>query len=108
MGGAHDKRYPRRIFSQVAMLNGDGSIHCSELTIFDDYQQATGPLSAEGRSRIDLAALPPRKKTDEVEIKPTSKGRKRTASVRTGRHAKRVSTKKRRKSSGLKDRRKPK
>jgi len=50
IGGPDDRRSPRCKFSQVAMLNEDGSIRFSELAFSDEHQQATGPLNAKGDS----------------------------------------------------------
>ena len=50
IGGPHDKRSPRRTFSQVAMLGDDGVVRCSELTFFDDYRKDTGPLQHPAQS----------------------------------------------------------
>lgn len=42
LGGRQDQRSPRRTFSQIAMLNPDGSIKATSLTFFDDYKKDTG------------------------------------------------------------------
>ncbi|MBZ5672399.1 MAG: hypothetical protein LAO04_22090 [Acidobacteriia bacterium] len=108
LGGPHDTVSPRCTFSQVATLNEDGSIRSSELTFFEDYQQATGPLDTTKRSRTHQSAFPQEKKTDAVGSKPTPKNRrkgKRTPSARPLRGSR---TKTRPKPKSPNNRRKPK
>lgn len=108
IGGPHDRRSPRRTFSQVAMLNEGGSIRFSELTVFDDYQQATGPLNMKGRSGTGQPALPQKMKTYAVENKPILKGHRKAKPIPAVRQPKGSRTKTRPKSNGPKNRRKPK
>lgn len=51
LGGRHDKATPRCTFSQIARLEGDGSVEIGERVFFEDYNQDTGPLSAEARRK---------------------------------------------------------
>jgi hypothetical protein len=44
LGGSHDKVTPRRTFSQVALLEDDGSVQIGERVFFEDYKQDAGPL----------------------------------------------------------------
>jgi len=43
LGGPHDKQTPRRTFSQIAYLDGDGALHVEERVFFDDYDRDRGP-----------------------------------------------------------------
>jgi len=43
LGGAPGKSTPRRTFSQIAWLDGDGSVKLGDRVFFDDYDQKTGP-----------------------------------------------------------------
>ena len=51
LSGPHDKPTPRRTFSQIARLEDDGSVEIGERVFFEDYNQDTGPLSAEARRK---------------------------------------------------------
>ena len=43
IGGSHDDSKPRRTFSQIALINEDGTVEVSKRLFFDDYDKDTGP-----------------------------------------------------------------
>jgi len=47
LGGPSYRQTPRRIFSQIARLNEDGSLHVGERVFFYDYDQDAGPMSVQ-------------------------------------------------------------
>jgi hypothetical protein len=51
LGGRHDEATPRRTFSQIARLEGDGSIKFGKRVLFEDYNKDTGPLSSKSKRK---------------------------------------------------------
>jgi hypothetical protein len=51
LGGSDASPSPRRIFSQVARLEENGSLEIGERVFFEDYDQDTGPLLAKSKDR---------------------------------------------------------